>query len=404
MLMKVFPRGQGEGNKPTRYLVHLDSEGRQEHPPEILRGDIAMTRALIDSITRKWKYTSGALSWHPDDKVTPEQEEKVMDEFERVAFAGLEPDQRYILWVRHTHAGHHELHFVIPRMELSNGKDFNACPPGWQKDFSVFRDLQNRREGWIRPDDPAHARERTPAHADLHNARLLRWGKTPKKDDRADAKDAIHEYLMRLVKQGLVQNREDILRCLREAGMEINRAGKEYITVKDPDSGEKLRLKGGIYAAQWTAKTAEPEPDIDPQERIIRLEADLCRVIETRSLCNSKRYPRKKSDIEPEQLLTLPKMQEALNHDRNGTNAQPDIDEDGTDVQRPTDGIRPAIAEDGGQPDADPGGIARFEAFVQRCKRSVRELADLVGEIEKRRIEREQAQQAMTHAPRMRMR
>jgi hypothetical protein len=209
---------------------------------------------------------------------------------------------------------------------------------------------------------------------------------------------------MSKVKQGLVRDREDILRRLREAGMEINRAGKEYITVKDPDSGEKLRLKGGIYAAQWTAKTAEPEPDIDPQERIIRLEADLCRVIETRSLCNSKRYPRKKPDVEPEHILTLPKMQEALNHDRNRKDAQPDIDEDGTDVQRQTDGIRPAIAENGGQPDADSGGIARFETVVQRCKRSVRELADLVGEIEKRRIEREQAQQAVTHAPRMRMR
>ena len=404
MLMTVFPHGRGEGNKPTRYLVHMDTPGRRKNPPEVLRGDIEMTRALIDSSTRRWKYTSGALSWHPDDKVTPEQEEKVMDDFERVAFAGLEPDQRYIVWVRHTHAGHHELHFVIPRMELSSGKDFNACPPDWQKDFSVFRDLQNRREGLIRPDDPAHARERTPAHADLHKARLLRWGKTPKKDDRAEAKDAIHEYLMSLVKQGLVRNREDILRCLREADFEINRAGKEYITVKDPQSGEKLRLKGGIYAERWTIQTSEPEPEIDPQERITRLEADLSRVIEKRSLCNVKRYPRKKPDIEPEHILTLPKMQEALNHDRNGKDAQPDIDENGTDVQRKTDGIRPAITDAGGQPDVDPDGVTRFEALIQRCKRSVHELADLVGEIEKRRVEREQEQQALIHAPRMRMR
>nr|WP_232221531.1 relaxase/mobilization nuclease domain-containing protein [Desulfovibrio sp. 6_1_46AFAA] len=46
-----------------------------------------------------------------------------------MAFAGLEPDQRNILWVQHSHAGHHELHFVIPRVELSSGKAFNPCPP-----------------------------------------------------------------------------------------------------------------------------------------------------------------------------------------------------------------------------------------------------------------------------------
>lgn len=133
MLMKVFPHGIGEGDKPSRYLVRPDYPGRDTAPPQVLRGDPAMTRALIDSIERRWKFTSGVLSWHPDEKISEAQEEEVMDAFERVAFAGLEPDQRNILWVRHTHAGHHELHFLIPRLELSSGKDFNACPPGWHK-------------------------------------------------------------------------------------------------------------------------------------------------------------------------------------------------------------------------------------------------------------------------------
>ena len=39
--------------------------------------------------------------------------------------------------------------------------------------------------------------------------------------------------------------------ALQEAGLEINRAGKDYITVKDPDSGEKLRPTGGTYAEHW---------------------------------------------------------------------------------------------------------------------------------------------------------
>ena len=120
MLMKVFPHGIGEGDKPSRYLVRPDYPGRDTAPPQVLRGDPAMTRALIDSIERRWKFTSGVLSWHPDEKVSEEQEEEVMDAFERVAFAGLEADQRNILWVRHTHAGHHELHFLIPRLELSS--------------------------------------------------------------------------------------------------------------------------------------------------------------------------------------------------------------------------------------------------------------------------------------------
>lgn len=76
MLMKVFPHGTEEGDKPSRYLVRPDYPGRYTAPPQILRGDLAMTRALIDSIERRWKFTSGALSWHPNDKVSEEQEEE----------------------------------------------------------------------------------------------------------------------------------------------------------------------------------------------------------------------------------------------------------------------------------------------------------------------------------------
>ena len=259
MLMKVFPHGTGEGDKPSRYLVRPDYPGRDTAPPQILRGDLAMTRALIDSIERRWKFTSGALSWHPNDKVSEEQEEEVMDAFERVAFAGLEADQRNILWVRHTHAGHHELHFLIPRLELSSGKDFNACPPGWQKDFDVFRDLFNWREGWARPDDPARARDELPKKADLFKARMAKWGKEIRESDRDRAKEVIHAFLKEKVTRGLVRNREDILSALKEQGLSINREGRDYISVIAPNSGMKMRFRGGFYARDWTPKTAPPK-------------------------------------------------------------------------------------------------------------------------------------------------
>jgi hypothetical protein len=35
----------------------MDYPGRKESPLEVVRGDVALTCALIDSIDRKWKYT-----------------------------------------------------------------------------------------------------------------------------------------------------------------------------------------------------------------------------------------------------------------------------------------------------------------------------------------------------------
>ena len=361
-----------------------------------------MTRALIDSIDRRWKFTSGALSWHPDDKVSPEKEEEVMNVFERVAFAGLEPDQRNILWVRHLHAGHHELHFVIPRLELSSGKDFNACPPGWHKDFDVFRDLFNWREGWARPDDPARAREDLPKNADLFKARMARWGKEIMESDRDRIKEAIHAHLKAKIAQGLIRNQADILTAMTDAGYTVNRAGKGYISVKSA-SGDRLRFKGGIYAETWMPKKETDEGKTDEERRektqrnVARLEGELERVITKRETCNHKRYPVKWAAAET--ALTLPQPKRGTNHDGNGTHAEPDLETHGRELRSQTDSLQPEAGDSGGKPDAPAHGIARFKEIIQRCQRSVQQLADLVGEIEKRRVEREAEQ-----SPRIRMR
>lgn len=404
MLMKVFPHGTGEGDKPSRYLVRPDYPGRDTAPPQVLRGDPAMTRALIDSIERRWKFTSGALSWHPDEKISEEQEEEVMNAFEQVAFAGLEADQRNILWVRHTHAGHHELHFLIPRLELSSGKDFNACPPGWQKDFDVFRDLFNWREGWARPDDPARTRDELPKKADLFKARMARWGKEIRESDRDRAKEAIHAFLKEKVTQGLVQNREDVLSALKKQRLRINREGRDYISVIAPDSGMKMRFRGGFYARGWMPKGTQGEESEEKKKEtarrmVARLQSAFERVIEKRAACNIKRYPAKWKQLPDEEALLLPRIQEDTIHDRNRTDADAEPETDGGELQRPADSLQHEAGQAGGQADADSDGIARLEAIVHRCQRSVQQLADFVGDLEKRRIERERQ-----NRPRRRMR
>lgn len=392
--MKVFPHGTGEGDKPSRYLVRPDYPGRDTAPPQVLRGDPAMTRALIDSIERRWKFTSGALSWHPDEKISEAQEEEVMDAFERVAFAGLEADQRNILWVRHIHAGHHELHFLIPRLELSSGKDFNACPPGWQKDFDVFRDLFNWREGWARPDDPARTRDELPKKADLFKARMARWGKEIHESEHDRAKEVIHAFLKEKVTQGLVRNREEVLSALKEQRLRINREGRDYISVIAPDSGMKMRFRGGFYARGWTPKVAQGEESAEKKKEtarrmVARLQPAFERVIEKRAACNIKRYPAKWREFPDEEVLLLPQLQEDTIHDRNRTDADAEFETDGGELQRPADSLQHEAGHAGGQADADSDGIASLETIVHRCQRSVQQLADLVGDLEKRRIERE---------------
>lgn len=161
MLFKFFKRGQGRGSGPVGYICSSEDQKRAHRPPEVLRGHPQQTQDLIDSIDREWRYTSGVVSFALEDRPSLAEQEQVMDEFERVAFAGLEPDQYDILWVRHQHTegDRVELHFVTPRVELTTGKALNIAPPGWQGVFDPLRDALNAEKGWARPDDPERVRE-----------------------------------------------------------------------------------------------------------------------------------------------------------------------------------------------------------------------------------------------------
>ena len=388
MLMKVFSHGTGDGDRPVHYLIREDIPSRKEHPPEVLRGDPKLTAELINSIERRWKFTSGVLAWHPGDDVNEAQERDVMDAFERVAFAGLEADQRHILWVRHRHAGHHELHFLIPRMELSSGKDFNTCPPGWQKDFSFFRDLFNWREGWARPDDPARSRDFLPDKADLIHAQAVRWNRKIKSSNRDEMKATITELLKSKLAQGDIKSREDVLHILKEEGLHISRTGKDYIGVVVPESGLKIRLKGGIFSEAWKPKEQSPEEEVrfvklGLPKRIASLEEELERVLEKRKRNNRKRYPARWSE-------QAENLEDRIINERNRTPAYRGAEKDGVGEPAKRQGFCQPSAPAGGSDASPESRSGRTAELLRRCWEAVRELAELIAQAEQRKRELEE--------------
>ena len=91
--------------------------------------------------------------------------------------------------------------------------------------------------------------------------------------------------------------------------------GKNYLTVHDQESGDKLRLKGGIYAEQCILtgrETAGQNRERKTGDRspvsgeLSRLAAAFTSVIEKRAGYNRKRYPRKPCTAGAEHQLPLP--------------------------------------------------------------------------------------------------
>lgn len=307
MLIKFFQNGQGGGAGPVDYLITRevvaydqnrnairDERGNvmlfsREPLPEIVQGDADRMRNLIDACPHQWTYRAGVIAFTAEDAPTPDQQRHVIDRFEELAFAGLEPDQRDILWVRHRHEGRIELHFVTPRMELESGLSLNIAPPGYQKHYDNLRDVLNKEHGWNDPLAPERSRE---------TVSLIESVK------RGEARELIHDWILERIETGEIHNRRSMTTALQAAGFEIPRVSKNYFTVRDPESDERWRLKGDLFREDWTRENtlerAFERTAIQPSRsgsrldaiRIEELRERLQRSIEGRSQYHRARYAR----------------------------------------------------------------------------------------------------------------
>ena len=262
MLIQFFPNGKGAGDGPVGYLVAervlandgnrdliCDADGQllmvtRDPLPEVLRGDPSRTEALIDASRHQWTYRAGVISFATVDAPSEAQQAEVMDAFEKLAFAGLEGEQYDMLWVRHSHEDRIELHFCTPRLELNTGRSLNIAPPGYQDAFDSLRDLMNQRHGWTDP-------------MELERAKEVR--DTIEAPTRVQGRKELHAWILDQVSMGLITDRASMLEALADAGFDLPRVGKAYLTAQDPETGERWRLKGEIFHEDWQADPVERE-------------------------------------------------------------------------------------------------------------------------------------------------
>jgi hypothetical protein len=259
--------------------------------PAILRGDPQLIARVIDDSPHQWKYTSGVLSLAPGEKLTPAQENRLMDEFEAIAFAGLSPDRYAILWVRHAHAGHPELHFISPRVELISGKSLNMAPPGRESRalFDTWRSKTNAELGLADPDDPARRRV---VSLSSRIAKLLKQRPHDAAARQANVRQSLAQFLLERIREGSVRDHADVVRAFKQAGFKVVRQGERYMTVLHPTTGERFRLRGACFESNWVRKDIVPKPALlkpDPA-KAAELARQLQPLIEARAQYNLKRY------------------------------------------------------------------------------------------------------------------
>lgn len=263
MHIRFLHHGTGDPHKAVRYLLSAkDHNGHIRPEVKVLRGNPSQLASLAASLSTVHRYTSAVIAWAPEDQPTPIEVDAVLDDFERLAFAGMEPDQFFHTVVSH---GDH-VHVLVARVDLHTGKAMNIAPPLWRKHFDHLRDHWNHKLGWARPDDPARARP-VQVGGDRRKGELGALIKAEKiaadmglaltdvlgaSGFKPTLKQIITDHLQRLTHEGCIKNRQDVVAALREFG-EINRDGQDYLSIKPAQGGAPIRFKGLLFHRDFDA-------------------------------------------------------------------------------------------------------------------------------------------------------
>ncbi len=234
MLVKFWGvnQGGGDGDGSVNYLLN---ERVKQGTAKVLKGDANLTKSLLLSLTQKHKACVGCLSFE-ESNIDESLKYELMESFEN-ALLTQEMQGRYnILWVEHTDKGRLELNFVIPKIDLERQKAFN---PYYHKvdlkRIDTWKDCINLKHNFTNPKDLEKQ----------HNIQQHQT-KNPQNKELL----ATYEKLDKLIQDNLgklFNIREDIINFLKANQCEVNRQGKDYISVKLPNKPKAKRLKGFYY-------------------------------------------------------------------------------------------------------------------------------------------------------------
>ena len=296
MIIKIHSRGSGSGSGPVNYLLGKD---RAREDARLDRGDPEQMVQLIDSTHFAQKYTSGVLSFAERD-LEEHQKQKIMDSFEQTLLPGLDKDQYSILWVQHLDKDRLELNFVVANVELQSGK---RLQPYYDKAdrprLNAWKDLVNDHYKLHDPNDPLNKRE------------LCTPNNLPKAKEAAA--HAITDGLLNIAESRNLKSRDDVISTLENAGFEIARKTPKSISIKDPEGGRNIRLKGKIYEQDFRfgkelradIEAASARYRADRGERIEAARKTLNRLTERKRESHEYRYPRAKLTDTPDYIKKL---------------------------------------------------------------------------------------------------
>lgn len=265
MLIKPLKnKGRGSPKAVLRYL--LDKPNNQA---TVLKGEPTISQALAESLSYQKPYEAWVLSFE-EKELSEEVKLEIIEEFERAFLPYFQDDRsRYnITWIEHSDKDRVELNFFMPKVDLKTEKQISMFNKSRKEDWELannFRDYINAHYNLTNPIDESKAQF-------VKGSDWLYKAKSQTAKDIKQLIDEIGKGSRAMLESGAINNRDELIEKLEMAGFEIARKRDKFITIKNPNGGKNIPLKGVLFDESTNYESVRAfsrnSKTIDPRERV----------------------------------------------------------------------------------------------------------------------------------------
>ena len=324
MLVTINDNGGRKSSGGNSAQVYLLGDDEPRDNARLLKGDPDATTEVINGLNFAKIYTSGTLAfaYNEGDKLSEQDKFDIIEKFENALFPNIPIEQISGYWVEHTdkilrdeETGEPildangqkqkrlELNFIYANVELTTGK---ALPIYYHDNdvhlTSAFRDVINAEYDLIDPNAIRYRQSLSiPKNLPKHKKEIL---------------ESAHDLVCSELSLGNINDRNDILKVLTGAGIEIaSKPTHKYISLKDPEGGKNIRMKGEIYEQEFTIKKFVREHQHSEAAQLGYSDADIADARERLQYSIGKRAERFESRFHKNESGAYPVLQAKQSRD-----------------------------------------------------------------------------------------
>ena len=224
--------------KPRVMANYLLNDRVADHTAQCLYGDKDIWLNKMRGFKANHPYLSFVYAFSDNDseKLTPEIEQNVIQQFLDVYSPSIEHAFLNVLAVKHTDKGNNEIHILLSNMRYDSNKMVRFSPSHkgeYLKKLQLLQKKINNQHDFENPNDIKQT------NTIIDTFKMLKTNK--------EKLSCLTTLIEEKVADNQIGSRDEIIKYLNQLGFNVNRVGKNYISIKSTEMRQSIRLKGDFF-------------------------------------------------------------------------------------------------------------------------------------------------------------